>query len=132
DIASGLVGAAAASSNPTEAHRWLRGDSHNLTVAVSDAVASSLTFAFYYLAQNPSHTTILRKELEAINDISASALQAHAPYLNAFITEVLRVRPPNPSGVLRQIPKEGVHVGNTYIPGDVTVCTPFWAMQRCE
>jgi cytochrome P450 len=106
-----------------------------LVVAGSDAVASSLVFAFYYLAQDARHTDAIRSELASIdtaNGWEASALQTQAPYLNAFIAEVLRLWPPNPSGVLRQTPKEGLEIGGKVLPGDITVCTPFWALHRCK
>jgi hypothetical protein len=104
-------------------------------VAGSDAVASSLAFAFYYLGQSPRHADAIRSELAKIdiqNGWDISALQTRAPYLNAFIAEVLRLWPPNPSGVLRQTPKEGLKIDDRFIPGDVTVCTPFWALHRCK
>jgi cytochrome P450 len=135
DIASALIEDDRAAGSSQSSRRWLTGDSRILIVAGSDAVASSLVFAFYYLAQSPRHADAIRSELaniDAQDGWDASALQTQAPYLNAFIAEVLRLWPPNPSGVLRQTPKEGLKVDDRFIPGDITVCTPFWAVHRCK
>ncbi|PVH96582.1 cytochrome P450 [Periconia macrospinosa] len=131
DIAAALIRNDADSTEKAMSQQWLIGDSRILIVAGSDAVASSLVFALYHLAQDPLHTDTIRKELGRISGKpDAVALQNQAPYLNAFIAEVLRLWPPNPSGVLRQTPRDGVQVGPIYIPGDVTVCMPFWTFHR--
>lgn len=135
DIASALIEHDGAAASSEVSRQWLTGDSRILIVAGSDAVASSLVFAFYYLAQDPRHTDAIRSELANVDAESgwdASALQTQAPYLNAFIAEVLRLWPANPSGVLRQTPKEGLMINDRFVPGDVTVCTPFWALHRCK
>ncbi|KAH5838403.1 hypothetical protein HBI93_070150 [Parastagonospora nodorum] len=133
DIAAALIEDEKSAANPEVSQQWLAGDSRILIVAGSDAVASSLVFAFLYFAQDYRHQITIRSELEDLNDGSgwdASALQTQAPYLNAFIAEVLRLWPPNPSGVLRQTPKEGLKINDRSIPGDITVCTPFWVLHR--
>jgi cytochrome P450 len=135
DIAAALIEDEKTSSYPEVSRHWLTGDSRILIVAGSDAVASSLVFAFYYLAQDARHGDAIQSELANMTSESnwgATALQTQAPYLTAFILEVLRLWPPNPSGVLRQTPKEGLMVGDRLIPGDITTCTPFWALHRCK
>jgi len=137
DIAAGLIRNDAKAMDKVESHKWLTGDSRILIVAGSDAVASSLVFALYYLAKDPTHIANIRQELEKdvvldSGELDASALQRQAPYLNAFIAETLRLWPPNPSGVLRQTLQEGLHIGKRFIPGDVTVCVPFWTLHRCR
>ena len=58
-------------------------------------------------------------------------LLKEAPYLNAVITETLRLHPPNPAGVIRVTPPEGITVGNQSIPGGTSVRVPFIALHRC-
>ncbi|KAF2707643.1 cytochrome P450 [Pleomassaria siparia CBS 279.74] len=133
DIMEALLEADTVSPDPIEAHQWLTGDSRILIVAGSDAVASSLAFAFYYLAKHQDYANAIRDELVARakgTDLDAAMLQKDATVLNSFITEVLRLWPPNPSGFLRQTPKAGLHIGDRYIPGDVTICTPLWTLHR--
>ncbi|KAH5164547.1 hypothetical protein HBI73_046080 [Parastagonospora nodorum] len=135
DIAAALIEDEKSAANPEVSQQWLAGDSRILIVAGSDAFASSLVFAFLYFAQDHRHQITIRSELEDLNDGSgwdASALQMQAPYLNAFIAEVLWLWPPNPSGVLRQTPKEGLKINDRFIPGDITVCAPFWVLHRCK
>jgi cytochrome P450 family 628 len=123
-------------SDETEAHMWLAGDSRNLIVAGSNAVAAVLTFACYHLAQNPTCATKLRGELAPLQDTSGAfnqrTLQTNAPYLNAFLNEIMRLHPPNASGSLRQTPPEGIQIGDQLIPGDVVLCVPHWTLNRCK
>lgn len=135
DIAAALITDDRHATDKALSHQWLVGDSRILIVAGSDALASSLTFAFYYLAKDPKHILAIREELNAITAgtvLDAESLRNKAAYLNAFITEVLRLWPPNPSGVLRQTLEEGLQIGKKRLPGDITICTPFWVLHRCE
>ena len=51
-------------------------------------------------------------------------------YLDAFINEWQRLHPVVPSGVERMTPKKGVYVGETFIPGETFVRTPFHTIFR--
>jgi cytochrome P450 len=53
-----------------------------------------------------------------------------AIYLNGVINEALRLHPPTPSGLQRLTPPEGMTIASTFIPGNVTVQTPFWSLGR--
>ena len=124
------------SFDENEAHMWLSGDSRNLLVAGSSTIAAVLTFSCFHLCQEPLCATKLREELETLLDtngaLSANILQTQAPYLNAFLKEVMRLHPPNGSGALRQSPPEGIYVGKRFIPGDVVLCVPHWTLHRCQ
>ena len=124
------------SSDPIENHKWLNGDTRIAIVAGSSTTAAIITWCFYYLAKDPVHISLIRRELALLqkhsHTLDADMLQTNAPYLNAFITESLRLHPPNASGVLRQSPGEGLWIGNQFVPGDITLCVPFWTLQRCK
>lgn len=94
----------------------------------SDTTAATLTYLFYHLAREPEQARILREELAPlvpdVTNISHQAIQ-DAPHLNGVINETLRLHPPVPSGVLRVTPPEGMNIGDTFIPGNITVSTPF-------
>jgi cytochrome P450 len=53
-------------------------------------------------------------------------------YIDHLIHETLRLRPPVPMGFPRQTPPEGLQIDEVYIPGDVIVNVPTWAIQRDE
>lgn len=110
---------------------WLTGDALVMIVAGSDTVSIALTFLFYELARSPHHVAKLREELMGV-DISDHQALKHIPHLNALINETLRLYPPVPTGGLRQTPREGLRIGECYLPGDVTISTPLWSLGRLE
>ena len=134
DITSWLL-KAAPDVNDVEATKWLHGDSRLIIVAGSDTVAIALTHLFYYMAVNPGQVDKLRKELEPLmrgdEPFSVRNVQ-NAKHLNAVIYETLRMHPPVPSGVFRTTPPQGIMVDGTFIPGDVNVIVPFYAIGRCK
>ena len=109
--------------------RWLSGDTRLVIVAGSDTTSSALTHIFYHLASklraelDPIYTPGLETEVRDIQD---------AKYLNGVINEALRLHPLVPSGLLSQTPPEGAMVGNSFIPGGITVSAPTWSMGRCK
>ena len=147
DIASWLLKTATDRSDE-EATKWLHGDSRLLVVAGSDTVAIVLTHIFYYLARDPILVQKLREELDPLmmlrpssNDVdggdepfkefNVQSLQ-NAKLLNGVINEALRLHPPTPSGGFRTTPPEGIMVDGVFIPGEVNVSVPLYAMGRCE
>jgi len=113
--------------------RWLWGDTRLVIVAGSDTSSSALTHILYHLAKEPHIVAKLREELgpDYTPGSQTEVRDIHdAKYLNGVINEALRLHPPVPSGLLRQTPPEGIMVGDTFIPGGVTVSTPTWSMGR--
>lgn len=53
-------------------------------------------------------------------------------YLQACIDESLRLFPPVMSGLQRQTPAQGIHIGERFIPGNTIVQTPTYTMCRGE
>jgi cytochrome P450 len=110
----------------------LQGDSRLIIVAGSDTTATTLVHLFWYLAANKVIQDKLRKEVKSLvgnGPIEAQQLQ-DCEYLNGCINESLRLNPPVPSGVFRKTPKEGVMIGNTFVPGDTTIQMPQYVMSR--
>jgi cytochrome P450 len=52
------------------------------------------------------------------------------PYLDAVINETLRLKPAIPGGVPRVTPTSGIQIDEVYIPGDVNVIVPAYAIHR--
>lgn len=98
----------------------------------SDTTASTLTYIFYELAKQPELVPKLRDEVQSLlsagKDLSNMNLQS-LPLLNGIINETLRLHPP--AGVLqRKTPPEGIMIGETFVPGNMTVFSPFFAAAR--
>jgi tryprostatin B 6-hydroxylase len=96
-----------------------------------------MEWGFYFLAKDPMLRAKLREELEPImrgaqgGDPPYSEL-AHASLLNAVINETIRVKTSVPNGGPRITPPEGLQVGDTWIPGEVTIFTPHHIIQHSK
>ena len=111
---------------------WLAGDSRLIVVAGADTTSATLTYMMYHIASDISLQQGLRSELSAFTldgSIDVQAL-ATAERLNAVINETLRLHPPVPSGTSRKTPKEGLTIGETFIPGECIITVPFWTVHR--
>ncbi|KAI9591942.1 cytochrome P450 [Syncephalis fuscata] len=96
-----------------------------LMIAGTDTTALSLTWIVYLLVEHPACLQKLRDEiLTAYPDLSVKptneALQS-LPYLDALLHEALRIRAIVPYGLSRLIPKEGVTLGDDFLPGGTTI-----------
>ena len=116
-----------------KSYRWLNGDCGLIVVAGSDTTTATLTHVFYHLARSEEVFSKLRKELDSFYKPGSESefrdLQ-EATYLNGVINEALRIHPPVPGGVLRVTPPEGITIGTTFIPGNVTISTPAYSLGR--
>jgi cytochrome P450 len=112
---------------------WLSGDSRLIIVAGSDTTSTTITYVLYHLAKDPTQITKLRAELKSLvkseKDLDVKDVR-DAEHLNGVINETLRLHPAVPSGLYRLTPPEGLMVGDTYIPGEVTVIAPNYTLGR--
>lgn len=135
DVMSHLLEETKAAEDKRGDFYWLSGDSRLITVAGSDTTSTTLTHVFYHLAKDPAELAELRVELKSLvkseKDFGVKDVR-DAEHLNGVINETLRLHPPVPTGVYRLTPPEGIMVGDTYIPGKVTVITPNYTLGRCQ
>jgi cytochrome P450 len=131
DVMSHILAAEPIYSDPKLESLLLTGDSKLVIIAGSDTTSTTLAFAFYHPAKDPSEVAKLRDELSTMPDFSVHALQGFK-YLNGFVMETLRLHPPVPGGVFRTTPPEGLQVGDHYIPGNTQILTPTWSLHRCK
>lgn len=82
-----------------------------------------------YLAGSPRVQEKLQRELSGASEVDI--LEGNLPYLEACISETLRMNPPVPSGVPRISPPEGIPLSNgDRIPGGVGVLFPLYSVFR--
>ena len=88
------------------------------------------------LARHPEHILKLRDELAPyMPDPTANVLHqaiANLDHLNGIIYEALRLYPPVPTAMERLTPAEGIEIGGTHIPGNMTIWCPQYAIGRSE
>ena len=121
------------STDPEQEAMWIHADARLLIVAGTDTTTAALAYISYHLAKDSKVVEGIRKELvdNGIDgEFSCLSLQS-CEYLQAVIDEGMRLHPPVPDGVYRLTPPEGLQIGETSIPSNVTVIQPIYTMQRC-
>ncbi|GKZ71480.1 hypothetical protein AnigIFM60653_007967 [Aspergillus niger] len=92
---------------------------------------NALCATIYFVLTHPEAHAKLISELQAAfaspEDVSGD-VAANLPYLNAIITESLRLYPPVPLGGPRVSP--GAYVDGTYIPAGTEICTSLFALHH--
>jgi cytochrome P450 len=99
-------------------------------VDYSDTTATALSEIFILLAHYPSYAKIIRDEMDPIFAKSSFSCQTAYPVLEAVINETLRLYPPVLFGSQRVTPREGLQIGNEWIPGDMVVYMPTWQLHH--
>lgn len=113
----------------TDAHISL-GLGANVT-AGSDTTSSTMTVVLYYLLRSPQTVQKLREEIASVA-VDAQVKLKDAiqimPYLNAIITETLRLFPQTGFGLPRVVPAGGAHICGHDFPSGSVVSLNAWAM----
>lgn len=112
-------------------HDWdeIHADTQLILVGGTDSSSTALTHTFFHLAHDPVRAHILRREFDALPDLTNEQL-SKIPLLDAVINETLRLHPPVPSGTQRMTPPEGLTIGSEHIPGNVIVQVPTYTISR--
>ncbi|EJD43305.1 cytochrome P450 [Auricularia subglabra TFB-10046 SS5] len=109
----------------------LLADSALLLVAGADTTASALTALLYHVLKHRAVYQRLQTELGALPR-AESGRDARLPFLDAVITETLRIAPPVPSGGRRSPPdgSGGQIICGRFVPEGTAVTVHPFAMQR--
>ena len=102
-------------------------------VAGADTNAITVSNACYLLCRHPEYQKKLYEELSdlpAHGDIIDDRHLTSKPCLLSIINETLRLYPPVPGGLQRLTPPEGTTIAGRYIPGNMIVSTPTYALHR--
>jgi cytochrome P450 len=109
-----------------------------IVMAGSDTVAAMLTYTTMHLACNSRVTERLQAEIDEYVACEGKDLKFEAvslsklPYLNAVISEVLRMHPPVPAALQRKPPTEGLWIEDMFVPADTIVQIPMNSVHRGE
>ncbi|KAH8660703.1 cytochrome P450 monooxygenase [Tricladium varicosporioides] len=104
-----------------------------LIIAGGETVATFLAATTFHLLKTPIAYTKLRNEIrsryKSASEIDALSAQ-QLPYLQAVISEGLRIYPPGSQGFPRLCP--GATIGDKYIPPGTEVYTSAWTVTHDE
>ncbi|SPQ27093.1 67ae26ce-880a-443c-9037-8ef0263fdfe6 [Thermothielavioides terrestris] len=105
-----------------------------LTTAGSETTATALSGTMNYLVQHPDALARLAREVRerfptGPGEITLDALRDLA-YLNAVLTEGLRLCTPIPWMLPRRVPPGGATVGGVWLPGNTAVSIQAYALNR--
>lgn len=102
--------------------------------AGSTTTAIAITNVIYQLIKNPDCMAKLREEilaaLEPEEVIAPYEKVKYLPYLRACLDESLRLFPPTPQGLTREIPPEGQEVAGEFLAGGTTVSISAYTAHR--
>ncbi|CAG8973287.1 hypothetical protein HYALB_00000049 [Hymenoscyphus albidus] len=108
----------------------IEANSMAIVVAGSETITTALSGAIYHLLKNPSIkeqvVDDIRSKFASEDQITASAV-ASMPYFTAILNETLRICPPLPDNLRREVPKGGATICGHMIPEWMTVGVPCWA-----
>jgi cytochrome P450 len=110
-------------------------ESSLLIAAGADTTSVTLAAAFFYLLHNPS---VMHKAVDEVRsayttediDQITPAKLVSLPYLRAVIDESLRLSPPVPSLLPREVLKGGIAIDGQYIPEGTIVGVSAYAIHR--
>ena len=111
----------------------LQADSALIIAAGSDGVGLTVAACMFYLLINPPVmqrlTNEIRESFHSVEDIRNPVLGS-LPYLHACIEETLRMNPPKPSSLPREVLKGGLDIDGHFIPKGITVVSPLYVIQH--
>lgn len=112
----------------------LWGEATAFIIAGSDTASTTLAATFFYLARYPEVRAIVRnevrKEFENVEDIKTGPKLNNCVYLRACIEETLRIAPPAPGAMPREVLSGGTTIDGHHIPAGIDVSVGHWAIMH--
>lgn len=108
----------------------IEANSMAIVVAGSETLTTALAGAVHHLLGDPDTFKAVLDEIRGAftsEDQITAASVAPLPYLTAVLTETLRISPPLPDGLRREVPTNGAVICGHMIPEKMTVSVPCWA-----
>lgn len=95
----------------------------NLVFAGTDTTSNTLAYLFWELSHQPEWQVRLREEIQQAIGLQRESFAyseiSDLPVLDAVISEILRLRPAGPAGLLRLAPEGGAVIDGVAIPAYV-------------
>ncbi|EPE25320.1 Cytochrome P450 [Glarea lozoyensis ATCC 20868] len=111
----------------------LQADSALIIAAGSDGVAITIAACMFYLLKNPEAMGRLVKEIReafsSVEEIRNPKLNTLL-YLHACIEETLRMNPPKPSTLPREVLQGGLTIDENHFPKGVNIGSPLYVMHH--
>ncbi|KAI0154228.1 cytochrome P450 [Xylariaceae sp. FL1272] len=113
----------------------LLNEAGDLIVAGGDTTSTALSAALFYLVRNPSVQSRLAAEITSMfssfEEIGTNSRKLYAcHYLRAFTQEVLRMSPPVPADLPREVQASPLYIDGVCIPPGTTVGTATYCLQH--
>jgi cytochrome P450 len=112
----------------------LHADSALLISAGSDTTSITISAGLFYLLHNPGTLATLTREIRStfssLDAICSGPALSGCVYLRACIDEALRLAPPVPSHLPREVLPGGIHVDGQFLPAGTVVGTAPWAIHH--
>ncbi|PYI03026.1 cytochrome P450 [Aspergillus sclerotiicarbonarius CBS 121057] len=104
--------------------------------AGSDTTNTTLSATFYFLAHHPAILARLSAEIRAVfpalDDIVAGPQLAQMAYFRACIDETMRLCPPVPADLPREVLPGGLRVGTWHFPAGTVVGVPTYVLHHSK
>ncbi|KIX10550.1 uncharacterized protein Z518_01633 [Rhinocladiella mackenziei CBS 650.93] len=117
-------------TDPDSAQFPLQWEARLAMVSGSGNVSTALTSSLFYLAHHPDVQVELQNELDPLFGSNTFNPRTAYPILDSVLYESIRLQPLVPSGGERVTPREGIIVGDEFIPGDVVLRVPSFVIFR--
>lgn len=112
----------------------LHADSALLMHAGSDTASITISACLFYLLYNPPQRAVLIREIRSsftsVSEIHSGPALSSCTYLRACIDETLRLSPPVPSHLPREVLPGGLTVDGHLLPEGTVVGTSPWAIHH--
>jgi cytochrome P450 len=112
----------------------LHADSALLISAGSDTTSITISASLFYLLHNPGTLATLTREIRSTfsspDAVRSGPALSGCVYLRACIDETLRLAPPVPSHLPREVLPGGIHVDDQFLPAGTVVGTAPWAIHH--
>ncbi|RLL99566.1 hypothetical protein CFD26_107307 [Aspergillus turcosus] len=112
----------------------LRAECATLVIAGSDTSSAALAGVLFYLGRYRDAyqraAAEVRSRFERAEDIRIGGVLSSCKYLNACITESMRLSPPVGAALLREAPPGGCTIGGEFVPGGTHVGVGLYSMHH--